>query len=393
MSFTPANRIATLAPSATLSINARAKELRASGKEIINLTVGEPDLDTPDTIKKAGIAAIEAGDTKYTAVDGTAPLKEVICAKLKRDNHLNYGPNHIIVTVGAKQALYNAAQAILNDGDEAIIPAPYWVSYPAMVQLAGGVPVYVSADREHDFKITAEQLEQAITPRTKLFFLNSPSNPTGMVYTHDELTAIGQVLEQHPDVIILTDDIYEYLYWGGDSLPHILHACPSLTEQTIVINGVSKAYAMTGWRLGYAAGAEPIIKGMKKIQSHSTSNAASMVQAAAIEAIGMTKASLQDSLNTFREKQQMCYKAIQEMTGIACPEPQGAFYLFCDIREKIKNSGCDSDVAFCAMLLEDKLIATVPGTAFGAPGHMRLSCALDTQQLKLALEQLAGIFS
>jgi len=389
-----ANRISQIKPSATMAINAKAKELTAQGKDIINLSIGEPDFDTPDFVKKAAIDAINQGFTKYTAVDGIAPLKDTIIHKLSRDNQLDYQPHEIIVSAGVKQALYNLTQAILNEGDEAIIPAPYWVSYPAMVQLAGGTPVVIKGSIDQRYKITAEQLRAAITPKTRLLFLNSPSNPSGMAYTEEELKALGNVLKKHPNIIIASDDIYEYILWSTDQFISILNVCPELKSQTIVLNGVSKAHCMTGWRIGFAAGPQTIINGMKKIQSQSTSCANSIAQKAAEAAFAADKISFfLPMLEAYKRRHDFVFKSISQMNGVSCLESDGTFYLFPDMSQAIQRLGLSDDLALATLLLEEANVALVPGTAFGMPGNIRLSCATSDENLEKAVERIGKVLS
>jgi aspartate aminotransferase len=386
------DRINRVEPSATVAISARANELRAEGKDIINLSVGEPDFDTPEYVKKAAIEAINEGFTKYTAVDGILPLKKAIIKKFERDNQLSYTPNQIIVSNGAKQGLYNLCQALLNAGDEVLIPAPYWVSYPAMVKLADATPVVISAPQQQDFKITAEQLNAAITPKTKFLFLNTPSNPSGKAYTHKELKALGDVLVKHPHVLIATDDIYEYIMWKDDAFSSILNACPELADRTIIFNGVSKAYAMTGWRIGYAAGPEKVIKAMKKIQSQSTTNPNSIAQVAAAVALEAGRDKLMYMINSFKNRHDQVLEALNAMEGIDCRPADGTFYLFPNAQKAIDKLGLASDVELAAHLLDHAQVATVPGTAFGMPGHIRLSCATSNEALTEAMKRLSQVF-
>jgi aspartate aminotransferase len=385
--LTLAKRLDPVKPSPTLAVAAKAAALRKAGRDIIGLGTGEPDFDTPDHVKQAAIQAINAGFTKYTPVDGTPELKEAIIAKFKRDNGLDYQPNQILVSVGAKQSCFNLCQALLNPGDEVLIPAPYWVSYPDMALLAGGKPVMISATIEQHYKITPEQLEAAITPRTKLIFLNSPSNPSGMAYTHAELQALGNVLLQHPNIIIATDDIYEHILWSGPFV-NILDACPELYARTVVLNGVSKAYAMTGWRIGYAGGPADLIKGMKIIQSQSTSNPCSISQKAAVAALNGPQDVIQTMVKAFHERHNYLIKRLSAMPGIQVLPADGTFYLFPNVQAIIERLGLADDVAFTEALLDKVGIALVPGTAFGTPGCIRLSFATDLDTLKEAMDRL-----
>jgi len=389
-----AARVQNVKPSPTLAITARAGALKAEGKDIIGLGAGEPDFDTPEHIKQAAIAAIENGFTKYTPVDGTADLKQAIIAKFSRDNGLDYQANQILVSVGGKQSFYNLTQAYIGAGDEVIIPAPYWVSYPDMVLLADGVPVIVEGDQAADFKITPEQLEAAITDKTRLFVINSPSNPTGMAYSKAELTALGEVLRKYPDILIATDDMYEHIYWADEPFCNIVMACPDLYDRTIVMNGVSKAYSMTGWRIGYAAGPTALIGAMKKVQSQSTSNPCSISQVAATEALNGDQDCIQSMLVEFKKRHDMVVAELNKMEGIDCITTDGTFYVYPNIEKAIeKIDGIDDDLAFAEALLVDKGVAVVPGTAFGLAGHMRLSIATSEENLRNALIRIAEFLS
>lgn len=381
-------RANAIQPSATVSINAKAAQMKAQGVDMINLSVGEPDFDTPQFIKDAAIQAITAGHTKYTAVDGIPALKDAIIQKFKEENNLVYTREHVLVSCGAKQSLYNLTQAILNPGDEVIIPAPYWVSYPAMVALAGGVNVVVETDVSSRFKITAEQLEKAITPKTRLLILNSPSNPTGMAYTADELKALAEVLLKHPHVLIASDDMYEHILWGINPFVNIVNACPALMDRTIVCNGVSKAYAMTGWRIGYAAGPVAIIKAMTKIQSHSTSNPTSISQYASVAALKGEKTFIAELKTIFKERHDVIQHALSAIPGVICPPADGAFYVFPNVEKAIARQGLKNDVALSELILEKAHVAVVPGTEFGAPGYIRLSYANSIEALKQAVERM-----
>jgi aspartate aminotransferase len=386
-------RSASVKASATVVINAKAMQLKSQGIDIINLSVGEPDFDTPDSIKQAAISAIQAGRTKYTAVDGIPELKDAIIEKFNTENHLSYAREQILVSCGAKQSFYNLMQAILNDGDEVIIPAPYWVSYPAMVALAGGVSVMVSTDVSSRFKITAEQLEKAITPKTRLLILNSPSNPTGMAYTETELTALAEVLLKHPHVLIASDDMYEHILWGINPFVNIVNVCPALMDRTIVCNGVSKSYAMTGWRIGYAAGPVAIIKAMTKIQSHSTSNPTSISQYASIAALKGEKQFIANLKVVFKERHDFTQRALAAIPGVICPPADGAFYLFPNVEKAIARQNLKDDIALSELILEKAHVAVVPGTEFGAPGYIRLSYATNLETLKKAVERMAQYIS
>ncbi|MDD3449141.1 MAG: pyridoxal phosphate-dependent aminotransferase [Gammaproteobacteria bacterium] len=379
-------RVQSIKPSPTLSITARAAELRAAGKDIIGLGAGEPDFDTPEHIKEAAIKAIRDGFTKYTAVDGTAGLKQAVIAKFERDNGLNYAPNQILVSSGGKQSFYNMAQALLNPGDQAIIPAPYWVSYPDMVLLAGAEPVIIPAGLEQGFKITPAQLEAAITPATRLFVINSPSNPTGAAYSRGELAALGEVLLRHPQVLVATDDMYEHILWTGAPFVNILNACPELYDRTIVLNGVSKAYSMTGWRIGYAGGPAKLIGAMKKIQSQSTSNPASISQAAAQAALEGDQSCVGVMVKAFKERHDFVVETLNAIPGVRCRPSDGTFYAFPNVEGVIEGlDGVEDDLELAERLITDAGVAMVPGTAFGAPGCIRLSFATSMEKLDAAL--------
>ncbi|MGO2505228.1 MAG: pyridoxal phosphate-dependent aminotransferase [Psychrobacter alimentarius] len=382
------DRVNSIKPSPTLAITNKAKELKAAGKDIIGLGAGEPDFDTPEHIKKAAIDAINDGFTKYTAVDGTPELKKAIIEKFKRDNDISYEPNEILVSVGGKQSFFNLAQAFINPGDEVIIPAPYWVSYPDMVIIAEGVPVIVKCPAEQDFKITPEQLEDAITDKTKMLVLNSPSNPTGMIYTLDELKAIAEVLKKHPHVYVASDDMYEHIRWTGDKFYNILNAAPELKDRAIILNGVSKAYAMTGWRIGYAGGPAKLIGAMKKVQSQSTSCPTSISQVAAEAAISGDQSVLEPMVAAFEKRCDLVVDGLNNIKGITCLRPDGAFYVYPEIKPLIKAAGLSSCTEFSAWLLEKVGVAVVPGDAFGLGGYMRISYATDEATLKDALSRI-----
>lgn len=383
------SRVQSIKPSPTLAVTNKAAELRAAGQDIIGLGAGEPDFDTPDHIKAAAIEAIHNGQTKYTAVDGTPALKKAIIAKFKRDNGLNYEANQVLVSSGGKQSFFNLALAVLNAGDEAIIPAPYWVSYPDMVLVAEGKPVILKSTAEARFKITPQQLEGAITDRTRLFVINSPSNPSGMAYTLEELQALGEVLKKYPQVMIATDDMYEPILWTGKPFCNILNATPELYDRTFVLNGVSKAYAMTGWRIGYAAGPAKIIGAMKKIQSQSTSNPASISQAAAQAALDGSQDCVQTMVTAFHERHDYLVEALNTLPGVECLKGDGTFYAFPSFQGAIDaDSSVSNDVEFAEKLLKEAGVALVPGSAFGMPGHMRLSFATSQEILTNAIERL-----
>jgi len=387
--LTLAERVHRVKPSPTLAVTARVAELRAAGKDIIGLGAGEPDFGTPDHIRAAAIGAINDGFTRYTAVDGTPALKQAIIAKFRRDNGLDYAPDQILVSCGGKQSFYNLCQAYLDSGDEVVIPAPYWVSYPDMVLLADGTPVILPTGVETRFKITPEQLEAALTPKTRIVVINSPSNPTGVAYNRAELEALGAVLRRYPQVLVATDDMYEHILWTDEPFSNILNACPDLYERTIVLNGVSKAYAMTGWRIGYAGGPSTLIKAMKKIQSQSTSNPASISQVAAQAALEGDQACIRPMLKAFRERHDFVIAELNTLPGVNCLPADGTFYCFPHVQAVIDRlDGIADDVAFSEYLLEAAGVALVPGSAFGAPGYIRFSFATGMDVLKEALSRL-----
>jgi len=386
-------RVQAVKPSATLAITARAKALKAAGKDVIGLGAGEPDFDTPDHIKQAAIKAINAGFTKYTAVDGTPELKRAVIAKLQRDNGLDYQPEQILVSCGGKQSFYNLAQALLDPGDEVVIPAPYWVSYPDMVLLAGATPVLVNAGAEQRFKITAEQLRGAMTERTRLVVINSPSNPTGMAYGKDELAALGEVLRDYPDALIATDDMYEHIRWDtATPFANILNACPDLTDRTLVLNGVSKAYSMTGWRIGYAGGPAEVIKAMKKVQSQSTSNPTSISQMAAQAALEGPQDCIGEMLTAFKERHDFVVEALNVIPGVRCLPTDGTFYVFPEVSGLIDRlDGVGNDLELAEYLIEQAGVALVPGSAFGLDGCARISIATSRDNLEQAMQRIAAV--
>jgi len=388
VSLSVSKRVQRVKPSPTMAVTALAAELRAAGKDIIGLGAGEPDFDTPQHIKDAAIAAINAGDTKYTNVDGTPALKQAIINKFKTDNELSYEPNQILVSSGGKQTCFNVCLAVLDEGDECIIPAPYWVSYPDMVLLADGVPVTVFAGLEQGFKITPAQLEAAITDRTKLMFLNSPSNPTGAAYTRAELEGLGAVLRKYPNIVIATDDMYEHIYWADEPFTSFAQANPDLYERTLTMNGVSKAYAMTGWRIGYCGGPEYLVKAMKKIQSQSTSNPVSISQAASVAALTAGNECIEEMLVHFRQRHDYLVAALNEIPGFSCAEGAGTFYAFPDVSEAMAAKGCATDTDFSAMILNEAEVALVPGSAFGADGYLRFSFATSMEVLEAAVARI-----
>lgn len=389
-----ATRVQAVKPSPTLAVTARAAELRAAGRDVIGLGAGEPDFDTPEHIKDAAIEAMRNGQTKYTPVDGTPILKQTIISKFKRENNLNYTPEQILVSCGAKQSFYNLAQALLDPGDEVVIPSPYWVSYPDMALLAGGVPVYVQARAEQQFKIRPAQLAAAITEKTKLVVINSPSNPTGMAYNPAELEALGEVLRDCPRVIIATDDIYEHIRWRDEPFVNILSVCPDLYDRTLVLNGVSKSYSMTGWRIGYAGGPTEIIKAMKKVQSQSTSNPASISQAAAVAALEGPQDFIKQMVTAFKERHDYVVARLNGLPGVECLETDGTFYCFPRFEEAIHRlPGLHNDVEFAEYLIDKAEVAVVPGSAFGLSGHARISIATDRAKLVKALDRIERVLS
>jgi aspartate aminotransferase len=389
MSIKLSSRVQAVKPSPTLAVTSRAAEMRAAGKDIIGLGAGEPDFDTPDHIKQAAIKAINDGFTKYTPVDGTPGLKQAIIDKFKRDNDLEYAADEILVSCGGKQSFYNLAQAVLDSDDEVVIPTPYWVSYPDMSILAGGVPVFVHADEKQNFKITPNQLKAAITDLTRLVVINSPSNPTGMAYTLEELEALGKVLREYPKIVIATDDMYEHIRWSDKPFVNILNACPDLKDRCLVLNGVSKAYSMTGWRIGYAAGPATIIKAMKKIQSQSTSNPTSISQVAAQAALEGSQDCIQDMLIHFKQRHDYVVERLNKINGVNCLPTDGTFYCFPNVQGAIERiDGVTTDVELAEHLIEHAGVALVPGSAFGLAGHVRISIATSQENLTNALDRL-----
>lgn len=385
--FTLAPRVSRIKPSPTLAVTARAQAMRAEGIDIIGLGAGEPDFDTPEHIKQAAKEALDKGLTKYTAVDGTKELKQAIINKFKRENGLEYNLDEVMVSSGAKQALYNMIEALIDTGDEVIIPAPYWVSYPDMVKLAGGEPVIVQSTIENRFKITADALDKAITPKTKLVILNSPSNPSGTAYSAQELAALGEVLLKHPHVIVATDDIYEHILFEG-KFTNILNTTPALQDRTLVINGVSKAYSMTGWRIGYIAGPAAIIKAMKKIQGQSTSNPCSIAQYASVAALEGPQDCLGTMLTAFKARHDMVVAGLNEIEGINAIAGDGTFYIFFDVRSLMEKKGITDDNQLAEQLIQDAHVALVPGSAFGMDGFMRLSFATSEAILQEAIARI-----
>jgi len=385
-----ARRVQRVKPSPTLAMTARAAELKHAGKDVISLSVGEPDFDTPAHIAAAGIEAIRSGFTRYTNADGMPELKDAIREKFERDNGLKYERNQILVSTGAKQTLFNLCLAVVDPGDEVVIPAPYWVSYPDMVMLADGLPVTPDATPENGYKITPRQLAAAITPRTRLVLLNSPSNPTGAAYTRAELQALGEVLMEHPRVLIGTDDIYEKIYWGSEPFTSLAQACPALYERTVTINGCSKGYAMTGWRIGYCGGPREVIAAMATVQGQSTTNAASMSQRAAIAALNGPQDDVARMNEAFRRRHDLFVAGLNALPGFSCRPGAGTFYAWVDVRGAIAGLGLRDDETLAEFLLSEALVAGVAGSGFGAPGHLRLSFACAEATLREALDRIGA---
>jgi aspartate aminotransferase len=383
--------MARIKPSATLAVTARAARLKSEGKDIIGLGAGEPDFDTPAHIGEAGIAAIKGGFTRYTNVDGIVELKDAIIGKFQRDNALTYVRNQILVSSGAKQTIYNLCVALLDSGDEAVIPAPYWVSYPDMVLLAEGEPVFIHAGASQDYKIRPEQLEAAITPKTRLFILNSPCNPTGAAYTRAELVALGEVLARNPRVVIGTDDMYEHIWWGPEPFTSLATACPDLYDRTVTINGVSKSYAMTGWRIGYCGGPAELVTAMSVVQGQSTSNASSISQKAATVALNGDQKCVTEMNRAFKERHDYVVAGLNRLPGVSCRPGFGSFYAFADVSAAMRQHRIPDDNAFAEFLLNDALVAVVPGSGFGAPGHIRLSFACSLATLEKALDRMRKV--
>ncbi len=394
MSRALSNRVQKVRPSPTLAITAQAAKLRTQGKDVISLGAGEPDFDTPAHIKSAAAEAIQSGLTKYTAVDGTTELKSAIIDKFRRDNGLEFTEDQILVSCGAKHSFYNLCQAIINPGDEVVIPAPYWVSYPDIVLLANGIPVIVEAGMEQHFKITPEQLDSVITDKTRLFVINSPSNPTGVAYSRAELEALGEVLRRYPQVFIITDDIYEHIIWGEQSFYNIVMACPDLSDRIMVLNGVSKAYAMTGWRIGYAGGPAEVIKAMKKIQSQSTSNPASISQAASVAALNGSQSCVTSMVTEFKKRHDYVVDRFNQIPGISCLAGDGTFYAFPNASGAIANKpGISDDLELASFLINEGGVAIVPGSAFGSSGSFRVSFATSMESLQSAMERISAILT
>ena len=384
------NRVHAIKESPTIAVTDKARRLREAGHNVIGLGAGEPDFDTAAFVLEAAKNAMDAGQTRYTAVDGTPEIKEAIIAKMKRDHDLDYRPSQVVVSSGGKNSLYNLVQVVIDTGDEAIVPAPYWVSYTDIVLLAGGVPVVVETGAASGFKMSPEQLEAAITPRTRLLILNSPSNPTGACYRRSELEGLAEVLRRHPGVVVATDDMYEKIMWDDEPFSNIPMAAPDLVDRTVVLNGVSKAYAMTGWRIGYAAAPDAISAAMRKIQSQCTSNPCSVSQAAAAAAISGDHAYVEERSRIFQERGKYVNRRLNELRGVSCVPARGAFYAFPDFGDAIgAHHNANDDIVYAEWLLEVARVAVVPGSAFGAPGFMRLSFATSMENLEAALDRLA----
>ena len=382
------NNLKRIKPSPTIAVTTKAREMRASGKDVIGLGAGEPDFDTPDNVKEAAIEAIKKGDTKYTAVDGTPDLKKAIVEKFKRENNLNYTTDQITVGTGGKQVIYNTFMATLNKGDEVIIPAPFWVSYPDMVLLAGGTPKIIKCEEKDGFKLSAKKLEKAISKKTKWLILNSPSNPTGAGYTKKEIEDLSKVLLKHKKIFILSDDIYEHIRYEGFNFFTIAQIS-KLKERTLTMNGVSKSYAMTGWRIGYAAGPKEIINAIRKIQSQSTSNPSSISQAAAVEALNGQQNFIRERAEAFKERRDFVVNSLNNIEGINCLTPNGAFYVFPSCKGLLnKKTKLKTDTEFVQKLLEKSMVAVVQGSAFGLDGYFRISYATSMENLKKAIKRI-----
>ena len=382
-------RVRKVKPSATIAISSKAMEMRSAGINVISMSAGEPDFDTPQHIKDAAKAAMDNGMTKYTQVDGTPELKEAIIKKFSDDNDLSYQPENILVSTGAKQTLYNLFQAILGDGDEVIIISPYWVSYPDMVLLADAKPVFVDTFQENNFSLDLNAFSNAINEKTKLVIINSPSNPTGITFTRSDYESIGAVLDNYPNAYVATDDMYEYIYWGEEPFVSFAQACPALFDRTITINGVSKSYAMTGWRIGYCGGPTDVIGAMKKVQSQSTSNPSSISQAATIAALNSSKDDIYTMVEQYKIRHDYLCSALNAIEGFRTSPGTGAFYLFPDVKNVIEKKGFSDDVELSEYLIETANVAVVPGSAFGSIGYIRLSYATGLEQIKEAVERIS----
>jgi aspartate aminotransferase len=386
-------RMTRVMPSATSAVLNLAAKLREEGKDIISLGAGEPDFDTPIHIKEAAIKAVHDGYTKYTAIDGSAGLKDAIQGKFNQDNNVNYSHEEILVSSGAKQTLFNLCMGLLSKGDEAIIPSPYWVSYPDMVRVADAKPVIIETQIENNFKITPHQLQMSINKNTRLLFLYSPSNPTGSCYTQKELIGLAEILIKYPNIIIAADDIYEKIYWGKSEFYSLVTAAPDLKKQIITINGVSKCYAMTGWRIGYAGGPKPIINAMKTIQSQSTSNPCSISQIAAIAALSGDQSCVKNMNVAYKERNNFLSDNLNNISGFECRKGEGAFYAFPKVSDAISNSGLKNDIELVDLILNKAGVVMVPGTPFGAPGYVRLSFACSMEELKDAIQRLKEVLT
>lgn len=382
------NRVQKVKPSATITISAKAMELRANGIDVISLSAGEPDFDTPEHIKKAAIEAINKGQTKYTQVDGTPELKDAIINKFNRDNNLHYQRDNIIVSTGAKQTLYNLFQSVLEADDEVVIISPYWVSYPDMVILADANPVIMKTHQEDNFEIDMDSFRAALTDKTKLLILNSPSNPTGITYTKAQYESMGKILSDYPNVLIATDDMYEHIYWGNEPFTSFAEVCPNLFDRTITINGVSKAYAMTGWRIGYCGAPKTIVQGMKKIQGQSTSNPSSISQVAAIAALNGPHDAVNMMVNEYKKRHDYLCDALNKINGFNTSPGTGAFYLFPDVNNVIESKGFADDIEFSSFLIDQANVAVIPGSAFGAEGCIRISYATSMELLKESIARI-----
>lgn len=382
------NRVQKVKPSATITISAKAMELRANGIDVISLSAGEPDFDTPEHIKKAAIEAINKGQTKYTQVDGTPELKDAIINKFNRDNNLHYQRDNIIVSTGAKQTLYNLFQSVLEADDEVVIISPYWVSYPDMVILADANPVIMKTHQEDNFEIDMDSFRAVLTDKTKLLILNSPSNPTGITYTKAQYKSMGKILSDYPNVLIATDDMYEHIYWGNEPFTSFAEVCPNLFDRTITINGVSKAYAMTGWRIGYCGAPKTIVQGMKKIQGQSTSNPSSISQVAAIAALNGPHDAVNMMVNEYKKRHDYLCDALNKINGFNTSPGTGAFYLFPDVNNVIESKGFADDIEFSSFLIDQANVAVIPGSAFGAEGCIRISYATSMELLKESIARI-----
>ena len=382
------NRIQKVKPSATITISAKAMELRANGIDVISLSAGEPDFDTPEHIKQAAIEAINKGQTKYTQVDGTPELKDAIISKFSRDNNLHYQRENIIASTGAKQTLYNLFQSVLEADDEVVIISPYWVSYPDMVLLADANPVIVKTHQEDNFEIDMDSFRAALTDKTKLLILNSPSNPTGLTYTKAQYESMGKILSDYPNVLIATDDMYEHIYWGNEPFTSFAEVCPNLFDRTITINGVSKAYAMTGWRIGYCGGPKSIVKAMKKVQGQSTSNPSSISQVAAIAALNGPHDAVNMMVGEYKKRHDYMCDALNKINGFNTSPGTGAFYLFPDVSSVIESKGFADDIEFSSFLIDQANVAVIPGSAFGAEGCIRISYATSMELLKESIARI-----